>query len=88
MKARTYVVWYSCAPRAISVSAGDLHNTWVVDLSSVRGTYEERVAIMQEKLSMPADIIHDLLSVAGSTIVVIADDSHAGQQRPVFPRST
>ena len=36
---------------------------------------EERVAIMQENLSMPADIVYDLLSAAGSTIVVIADDS-------------
>ena len=42
---------------------------------AIEVSLEERVAIMQEKLSMPADIIHDLLSVAGATIVVIADDS-------------
>ena len=42
---------------------------------SAEATLEQRIHTMQLELDLPEEIVRDLLSVSGTDIVVIADDS-------------
>ena len=60
----------------------------VVDGRFSRVLSQARLQTMQMELDLPEDIVRDLLSIAGTDIVVIADDSSSMNQVPRKRRAT